>query len=309
MSAAGRPVVVGIGEVLWDVYPDAAHFGGAPANFSIHSSSLGAAAWMISAVGTDDLGDRALDSLRQRGVRCETVTRDSERRTGQVLVTLDTNGRPTYEFAADPAWDHLTWSDALAPLADSCAAVCFGTLAQRSPASRETIRRFVGATPHSALRVFDVNLRQRFYDENRLRESLEIANVLKLNEEELPIVTDLCGINAQDERDSLRQLVDRYHLRLAALTCGPRGALLLRGSEESWCPAPQIKVVDTVGAGDAFTASLVMDFIRGLSLAEMNERANAIAAFVCSQPGATAALPSSVNEIMSQPGAVASGQS
>jgi len=291
VRAGARPVVVGLGEVLWDVYPDEAHFGGAPANFACHSASLGADAWMVSAVGIDDLGDRALNSLRQRNVQCETVSRDPVHRTGQVSVTLDTNGQASYEFAADTAWDHLAWSEQLTSLADSCRAVCFGTLAQRSPISRQTIRRFVNATPASALQVFDVNLRQRFYDADVIKDSLAIAKVLKLNEEELPIVTNLCGITASDREDALRQLVDRYELRLAALTCGLRGALLLRGNELSWCAAPPTEVVDTVGAGDAFTAALVMDFMRGLSLAQMNEHANAVASFVCSHPGATAALP------------------
>lgn len=291
MSAGARPVVVGLGEVLWDVYPDEAHFGGAPANFACHSASLGADAWMVSAVGTDDLGDRALDSLRQRNVQCQNVTRDPVHRTGQVLVTLDAKGQAGYEFAAETAWDHLPWSEQLTSLADSCRAVCFGTLAQRSPSSRQTIRRFVEATTASALRVFDVNLRQRFYDADIVKDSLAVANVLKLNEEELPIVTALCGINAKDSRDALAELIDRYELRLAALTCGPKGALLVTATEASWCAAPPTEVVDTVGAGDAFTAALVVDFMRDLPLTEINEHANAVASFVCSHPGATAALP------------------
>ena len=130
MSA--RPVIAGIGEVLWDVYPDAAHFGGAPANFACHAASLGAEAWMVSAVGADELGDRALDSLSQRGVECASVTRDPKHATGRVLVTLDATGQASYEFAADTAWDHLSWSDQRASLARRCDAVCFGTLGQRS---------------------------------------------------------------------------------------------------------------------------------------------------------------------------------
>jgi fructokinase len=280
--------------VLWDVYPDGAHFGGAPANFACHAASLGAHAWMASAVGTDQLGDRALDSLRQRGVQTKTVTRDPDHLTGQVLVTLDAKGQASYEFAADTAWDHLTWSDQLASLAKSADAVCFGTLAQRSPISRETIRRFVRATPATALRVFDVNLRQRFYDAGIVDDSLEIANALKLNEEELPIVAELCGIRANGARDVLHQMIDRYELRFAALTCGPDGALLVTETGESQRPAPPTKVVDTVGAGDAFTAAMVVDFIRGLTLTEMNEHANRVAAFVCSQSGATPVLPESL---------------
>jgi fructokinase len=291
------PVIVGIGEVLWDVYPDAAHFGGAPANFACHAASLGARAWMVSAVGADDFGDRALDSLSQRGVECGCVSRDRSHATGRVMVSVDAGGQPSYEIAADTAWDHVTWSEELATLARRCDAVCFGTLGQRSAASRDTIRRFVENTPRGALRVFDANLRQRFYDAGTIESSLEIASVLKLNGEELPLVAELCGIDARTPREMLSELVSRYELRLAALTCGSDGALLLAGGEESRCPAVPATVVDTVGAGDAFTATLVFDFLRGLPLAEINRHANAVASFICSQPGATAPLPDALLQL------------
>jgi fructokinase len=294
MSA--RPVIAGIGEVLWDVYPDAAHFGGAPANFACHAASLGAEAWMVSAVGADELGDRALDSLGQRGVECASVTRDPKHATGRVLVTLDAKGQASYEFAADTAWDHLSWSDQRASLARRCDAVCFGTLGQRSPISRDTIRRFVEATPLTALKVFDVNLRQHFYDAETIESSLQIASALKLNGEELPIVAELCGIKARAPRDILMELMSRYELRFAALTHGPDGALLIAAGEESECPAVPTTVVDTVGAGDAFTATLVFDFLRGLPVVEINRHANAVASFVCSQPGAGSPLPASLLE-------------
>ena len=292
MSA--RPVIVGIGEVLWDVYPDAAHFGGAPANFACHAASLGAEAWMVSAVGTDDLGDRALESMHARGVECGHVSRDARHSTGRVLVTLNAASQASYEFATDTAWDHLAWSDELATLAGRCDAVCFGTLGQRSPVSRETIRRFVEAAPRTALRVFDVNLRQRFYDRETIDTSLQIASALKLNDEELPIVAELCGLRTTTPHAMLIELMNRYELRFAALTRGPRGSLLLAGSEEDECPAPDTTVMDTVGAGDAFTATLVTGFLRGLPLAEINRHANAVASFVCSQNGATPPLPASL---------------
>ena len=294
MSA--RPVIVGIGEVLWDVYPDAAHFGGAPANFACHAASLGAESWMVSAVGADNFGDRALDSLQQHGVECAAVTRDPSHPTGRVLVTLDAAGQASYEFATDTAWDHLSWSDQLASLARRCDVVCFGTLGQRSPISRDTIRRFVEATPLTALKVFDVNLRQDFYDAETIESSLQIASVLKLNGEELPIVAEICGMKARTPRDMLMELMSRYELHLAAVTCGRDGALLLAAGEEAECPAVPTTVVDTVGAGDAFTATLVSDFLRGQPLAEINRHANAVASFVCSQPGATSPLPASLRK-------------
>ena len=288
MSA--RPTIAGIGEVLWDIYPDAAHFGGAPANFACHAASLGAEAWMVSAVGTDELGDRALAALREHSVHCTHLVQNPRRATGTVRVSLDAAGIASYEFAADTAWDHLEWTDDLAALAARCDAVCFGTLGQRSPVSRETIRRFVKAVPRTALRVFDVNLRQRFYDMETIAASLQIATALKLNDDELPIVAELCGIHATTPREMLIELMTRYDLSLAALTRGPRGSLLISTSEENECPAPSTDVLDTVGAGDAFTATLVTDFLRGSPLAKINRHANAVAAFVCSQNGATPPL-------------------
>jgi fructokinase len=293
---SARPIIVGLGEVLWDVYPDAAHFGGAPANFACHAAGLGAESWMVSAVGTDELGDRALAALREHGVHCTHLVRDPHHATGTVLVHLDAAGVASYEFAADTAWDHLSWTDDLAALAARCDAVCFGTLGQRSPVSRETIRRFVDATPPTALRVFDVNLRQHFYDRETIDASLRIATALKLNDDELPVVAELCGIHAATPREMLGELLTRYDLRLAALTRGPLGSLLISANEWDECPAPRANVVDTVGAGDAFTATLVTDFLRGLPLAKINRHANAVASYVCSQNGATPSLPAALAE-------------
>lgn len=286
-----RLVIAGIGEVLWDVYPDAARFGGAPANFTCHAAALGADARMASAIGVDDLGNRALATLEAAGVECGTIARDRDHDTGQVLVTLDTSGRASYRFADDSAWDHLEWSATLESLAGRCDAVCFGTLGQRSKTSRDTIQRFVRATPERALRMFDVNLRQHFFDAEAIDISLRAASAVKLNEEELPTVAKLCGTSGSTPRQMLRALVRHYDLRLAALTCGAEGALLIAGDEESTCPALPARVVDTVGAGDAFTATLVPDFLHGLPLDAINRHANAVASYVCSQPGAVMSLP------------------
>lgn len=291
-SAAGRrPVVVGIGEVLWDVYPDGAHLGGAPANFACHAAALGAEAWIVSAVGADELGDRAVDQLRTQGARVDHIARDREHATGRVNVTLDAEKRPTFEIATNAAWDHIPWSDGLERLAGRADAVCFGTLAQRSPVSRETLHRFLRETRPSALRIFDVNLRQHFHNRESIERSLELASAVKLNEDELPVVASLCGIRPARTPATLEALARRYGLQLVALTCGPGGAILVAGDEESVEPAAAVGVVDTVGAGDAFTAALVCDFLRGVSLTEANRRANAVAAFVCSLSGATPPLP------------------
>lgn len=251
---------------------------------------------MVSAVGTDELGDRALAALREHGVHCTHLVRNPHRATGTVLVRLDAAGVASYEFAANTAWDHLAWTDDLAALAARCDAVCFGTLGQRSPVSRDTIRRFVEATPPTALRVFDVNLRQHFYDRETIDASLRIATALKLNDDELPVVAELCGIHAATPREMLGELMAHYDLRLAALTRGPLGSLLISANEWDECPAPRANVVDTVGAGDAFTATLVTDFLRGLPLAKINRHANAVASHVCSQNGATPRLPAALAE-------------
>jgi fructokinase len=208
-----------------------------------------------------------------------------------VIVALDSAGQATYRFAADAAWDHLEWSGDFEALAQRCDAVCFGTLGQRSPISRATIQRFVQATRPTALRMFDVNLRQEFYDADTIHASLQIASAVKLNDEELPIVAHLCQLSDSSMRQMLRGLIERYHLRLGALTFGANGALLMAGGEESTCSAVPAKVVDTVGAGDAFTATIVPDFLRGRPLREINRHANAVASFVCSQAGAVMALP------------------
>ena len=291
-----RPIIIGLGEVLWDVYPDAAHFGGAPANFACHAASLGAESWMVSSVGSDELGERAVEKLRERDVNCGHVSRDDRHATGRVLVTLNAAGQASYEFAADTVWDHLAWSDDLAALAARCDAVCFGTLGKRYPVSRETIRRFVEATPATALRVFDVNLRQHFYDVETIRASLRMASAVKLNDEELPIVGELCGLHSVTPREMLIELAAQFDLRFAALTLGPRGSLLIAGAAEDECPAPSTNLVDTVGAGDAFTATLVTDFLKGLPLGAINRHANAVASYVCSQKGATPVLPNDLRE-------------
>src|SRR5688500_5564883 len=231
-----RPVVIGVGEVLWDVYPDGAHLGGAPANFACHAAALGAESWIVSGVGADELGDRALEQLRALGPRVDHITRDSAHATGRVNVTLDEQKRPAFEIAANAAWDHIPWSPALDALAQRADAVCFGTLGQRSPESRETITRVLRATRRGALRMFDINLRQHFHDRETIERSLALASALKLNEDELPVVAELCGVEAESTGAMLKTLARRYDLLLVALTRGPDGAILAAGDEESSVP-------------------------------------------------------------------------
>ncbi len=283
------PVIVGLGEILWDVFPDGPRFGGAPANFACHVAALGGNSQIVSAVGRDKLGEKALAELGNRQVGTSGVHRHEDRPTGIVTVSLDADGHASYEFAADTAWDALPWSAELAQLAERTSAVCFGTLGQRNQRSRETIRRFVSATPSAALRIFDVNLRPPFVSDSVILESLALTNVLKLNDEELPTVAALCDLSGSDV-EVMQELADRFALRAVALTRGPRGAVLVRDGRLSEHPGVAAEVVDTVGAGDAFTAALALGLLDGSDLEAINRSACQLAAFVCSQSGATPRL-------------------
>jgi fructokinase len=283
--------VVGLGEALWDLLPNGDHFGGAPANVALHAAALGAESWLVSAVGQDARGDAALARLDRAGVRRDTVARLADHPTGVVRVTLDAAGHPVYDIATESAWDYLPWSAAVQQVAERADAVAFGSLAQRSPTSRATIRRAVATTRSASWRLFDVNLRQRYYDADVLAESMEVANAVKLNEEELPIVARLCGLAEIPPVEQLRALCERFDLRLAALTRGPCGSVLATPDRVYESPAAPTVVADTVGAGDAFTATLLIGILAGRALDEVSRRANAVAAYVCSQPGATPPIP------------------
>jgi fructokinase len=287
---AAQPTIVAVGEILWDLFPEGPRFGGAPANFACHAAGLGGAVAIVSAVGPDDLGRSALGELNGRSIETRAVT-IAERPTGTVRVTVDAVGKASFEFASDIAWDHLGWSENLDLLAARAQAVCFGTLAQRSEISRATVQRFVAATSPPALRVFDVNLRPPYYGDEVIRQSLGLANVLKLNDDELPVVARIARLSGPEVR-TLAGLCDQFNLNLVALTRGSRGSLLIsRTGEANDHPGVPTTVQDTVGAGDAFTAVLTLGLLRGDSLATINDRANRVAAWVCSQPGATPVLP------------------
>ncbi len=287
-DANANPCIVGIGEILWDVFPDRSCFGGAPANFAAHAAALGAEAVMVGAVGHDALGERAIEELTARKVGVEFVARP-ERPTGTVNVALDSEGRADYVFAADTAWDALEWKPELERLAARTDAVCFGTLGQRDARSCGVIQRFVAATPEDCLRIFDVNLRQQFHNDDVIEDSLFLANVLKLNDEEIDIIDPL-GRGAL-QMDRLRALCARHDLRLVALTRGPKGALLVTPEEIVDVPGGAVELVDTVGAGDSFTAVLARGLLKGARLSDIGSRACEVAAFVCGCAGATPELP------------------
>lgn len=297
MPANPRPVIVGLGEVLWDLFPDSAHFGGAPANFACHAASLGAEACIAGAIGTDDLGDRALTALRDHRVNCDALARDPAHLTGTVTVQPASGTHVRYTFAENTAWDHLTWSPEIESLAARCDVVCFGTLAQRSPVSRDTIHRFLRSTPHCSWRVFDVNLRLLFYTAEIIQSSLRLATAFKLNDDELPIVARLCDLKNTEPRAAIEELAERFSLYLVALTRGANGSLVWSNGNFDESPATPVDVVDSVGAGDAFTATLISGLWRGAPLSAAHRHASAVAAYVCTQKGATPPLPANLRQL------------
>jgi len=294
-TACSGPRVVGLGEILWDMLPGGKQLGGAPANFAYHAEALGAQAFAASCVGSDGLGAEIRRRLHNLGMSDRYVAADSAHPTGTVDVALDSQGVPTFTIRENVAWDFIPFTAELAELAGRADAVCFGSLAQRAAGSRQAIRRFLGAVRRGCLRIFDINLRQSWYSRQIVHESLELCDVLKLNDSELPVVAQLLRLPEQEE-STVRELMSRYRLHVVALTRGGNGSRLYVGGELSDHPGCPTRVLDTVGAGDAFTAALAMGLLRGDAPARINERANRLASYVCSQAGATPQIPGNVIE-------------
>ena len=289
------PTVVGLGEVLWDLFPSGRRLGGAPANFAYCSHLLGNRAIVASRVGSDELGNEIRESLASAGLTTQYVQVDTGFPTGTVQVQFDDKGQPKFEITHPAAWDFLEWMKSWHLLAQSTDAVCFGSLAQRSLQSRETILTFLENTRQDALRIFDVNLRQSFYSREIVNESLTRSNVVKLNHDELPKLRQLLGMNAASDKDGeisfCRALLDAYDLHMVCVTRGANGSLLCSHAGYSEHPGFRVPVKDTVGAGDAFTAGLVHVLLRGGSLDDMNDLANRTGAWVASRDGAMPPVP------------------
>ena len=283
-------LVAGLGEILWDCFPDKQRLGGAPANFACHVNQLGVPAFPVSCLGADTLGRKAKEELASGGVGSQFLFDSEMHPTGTVEVSLDSNAKPTFSITENVAWDHLTQTDTMLDFATKVDATCFGTLAQRSQVSRSTIQNFLKATPSDSLRILDVNLRGEYYSEELIVDSLELANVLKLSDEELPVLATYFGLQG-DAEQQLKQLIDKFDLRLIAYTLGLEGSMLATPDQIDIGKATPVEVVDSVGAGDSFTAALVVGMLHGLSLRRCNEIANRVAAFVCSSHGACPELP------------------
>ena len=305
-------IVVGLGESLFDVFPDRAILGGAPLNVAYHAhqlcSSSGGRGVVASRIGDDELGQQIIGELQVRKLSYEFVQRDSVHPTGRVDIALR-NGEPTYKFLADVAWDHLEWTSQWEQLAKSCDAVVFGTLAQRCPVSRKTIQQFVG-TARQAIRLFDVNLRVNFFDVDSLRQGAEIATAIKLNEDEMPVVLQMLGFDEGFEDDrSTESAADTTHrtgasrllnafgslgLKTVVVTRGARGTALITADDFVCAPVaqfPRHPQADNVGAGDACSAGLLWGWLNNWSHQETVTLANRLGAFVASQPGATPPIP------------------
>jgi len=283
-------VVAGIGESLWDCFPGGRRLGGAPVNFTCHCAQLGAEAYAVSRVGADPAGTDMRRAIVGMGVNDGCVQTDAGRPTGVAEIVLDANGKPTFRIVEDSSWDALEADPAALDLAGRANAACFGTLGQRTPAARAAIRAFLAAMRPDSMRIFDVNLRQSYYSRDTIEASLRSATVMKLNDEELPVLADLFGLDGTPG-ERLAALRLRFDLDLIACTRGGRGSLLLSRDGRDDHPGHPCRPVDTVGAGDAFTAALCMGLLRGEALSAINDRANRIAAFVCTQSGAVPKLP------------------
>lgn len=284
--------MIGLGEVLWDMLPEGKKLGGAPANFAYHTAQVGVNSCVVSAIGDDKLGNEIVEMLEEKGMHyiLETVPYP----TGTVQVTLDDNGVPTYEIKEGVAWDNIPLTPALLQLAAKTRAVSFGSLGQRSAVSRETMNQFMDAMAQAGgdrYFIFDINLRQNFYTPEIIYDSMDRCNVMKINDEELVTISRIFGWPGIDLKDKCWILLGRYNLDMLVLTCGINGSYVFHHGNVSFMPTPVVEIVDTVGAGDTFSAVLMGCYLQGASIEDAHRNAVDCAAFVCTQPGAMPEMP------------------
>ena len=292
-----KGIVVGLGEALWDVLPEGKKIGGAPANFAYHVSQFGLPSCVVSAVGDDPLGKEIVENFISKGLNHNIATVPYP--TGTVQVEIDQAGIPQYEIKENVAWDNIPFTPELEELAKKTKAVCFGSLAQRNIVSRNTIHQFLDAMPKDddTLVVFDVNLRQGFYNKDILCESMERCNILKINDEELVTVSRMFGYPGIDLQDKCWILLGKYNLKMLILTCGINGSYVFTPGHVSFQPTPHVEVADTVGAGDSFTAAFIASILKGKSVEEAHRLAVLTSAYVCTKQGAMPILPKEYTEM------------
>ena len=281
--------IVGLGEALWDVLPEGKKLGGAPANFAYHAGQFGLDTLAISAVGEDQLGDETLSAFEEKGLKY--IMPRVPFPTGTVQVELDAQGVPAYEIREGVAWDNIPFTPEMEKVARSCKAVCWGSLAQRHEVSRNTIHRFLDATPPTCLKIFDINLRQTFYDEEVIRSSLKRCNILKINDEELVTIGRLFGYPGLDMSNKCWLILGKYNLDMLVLTCGVNGSYVFKPGAMTFLETPKVDVADTVGAGDSFTASFCAAILKGLSVSDAHQLAVETSAYVCTCNGAMPRIP------------------
>ena len=283
---AGR--ILSFGDMLWDLFPEGPRFGGAPGNYACHAARLGGEVYMVSGVGAGERGTDALAVLRGQGVKDELVQRLDDYPTGIVTVEVDEGGKPTFEIGKDAAWDHWEWNDGIEKAVHSADAVYFGTLGQRGATPRVGIRKAMQLAKDEGIpRVLDVNLRPPFFDDAVIRDSLSLASVFKLSDDELERVCQACGIPLSDDpEDTLRGILEKYALEVLVMTRGAEGAVLLTPDALFEQPGVKAEVVDTVGAGDSFTASMTLGLLREDPFPRILRDACEVAAAVCSHAGA-----------------------
>jgi len=284
-------IVVGMGEALWDVLPEGKKIGGAPANFAYHVSQFGLPSCVVSAIGDDALGKEIIENFTSKGL--DQLIAEVPYPTGTVQVEIDQTGIPLYDIKENVAWDNIPYTEHLDALAKRTKAVCFGSLAQRNVVSRNTINHFLDTIPKDddSLIVFDVNLRQGFYNKEILCKSMQNCNILKINDEELITVSRMFGYPGIDLQDKCWILLGKYNLKMLILTCGINGSYVFTPGNVSFQPTPKVEVADTVGAGDSFTAAFIASILKGKSVTEAHSIAVKTSAFVCTQKGAMPILP------------------
>jgi fructokinase len=285
-STATTPIAVGLGEILWDCFPDQRRPGGAPANFAFHANQLGLRGVVCSRVGNDELGDEFLEHLRQHSLGIEHVSRDEQHATGRVDIHLDEDRQPHYTFVEDVAWDYLPFDPATESLVNAAAAICFGTLAQRSELSRETIQQCLDQAGDRCLKVYDINIRAPWYEPAWINRSLEAADIVKLNEDEVRLLVELLQLGMADPQFLAGTLQERFGVQLLCITRGERGCQLISGVELAEAPGEPVEVADPVGAGDSFTAAMIYARLHDWPLEHTARFANAVAGLVASRPGA-----------------------
>lgn len=295
-----HPLVIGLGELLWDCFEDSRRPGGAPANVAFQANQLGNLGVVCSRVGQDDLGREIAEFLEAQGLQSRHLQFDPEHPTGTVTVKLSSHGQPSYTIHEHVAWDSLEFTSDWQSLMQSAAAVCFGTLAQRTSAARETIHRCLRETGPDCLRVFDVNLRQEFYTREIVDASMTLCNVVKLNEDEVKVVRDLLEIQPDEPATIARELISRYGLGLVCVTRGENGCQLISADRDVQIPGEPVNVIDAVGAGDAFTAGLITALLQGWTLDAAGEFANRIGGLVASRAGAMPSLAAEFAELQAE---------